>query len=222
MSYSNFSRQKKIPSITTRKSSPMTTNFAKGIYTYKPNDTMGLDEIRLAQDARFDRVGEYGTRLGYKRLSTPIGYASYKATAVASGNSSAFSRLDPYSFSATGAATICSVIFSVKRYSTSFYDENMVGRATLLANGNVKSQAYFKIPESTSLTQIELYFNDAPAIANNDTISVEFGLIKGDPAHAGIQVQSATGDASKQAAYTLKSCTAGCITNVFEANIDGT
>ena len=66
---------------------------------------MGLDELRLAQDARFDRVGEYGTRLGYKRLSTPIGYASYKATAE-SDNSSAFSSLEPYSFSATGAATI--------------------------------------------------------------------------------------------------------------------
>ena len=58
MSYSNFSKQRNIPNITTRKSSPMTTNFAKGIYTYKPNDTMGLDELRLAQDARFDRVGE--------------------------------------------------------------------------------------------------------------------------------------------------------------------
>ena len=181
---------------------------------------MGLDELRLAQDARFDRVGEYGTRLGYKRLSTPIGYASYKATAE-SDNSSAFSSLEPYSFSATGAATICSVIFSVKRYSASYYGEHMVGRATLLANGNVKSQAYFKIPKSTSLTPIELYFNDAPTIANNDTISVKFELTKGDPTHSGIQVQGATGVASKQAAYTLKSCTQGHITNVFEANING-
>ena len=69
---SNFIGQP-IPNITTRKSSPITTNFASGIYTYKPNDTMKDYEIRLAQDARFDRVGEYGTRLGYQKLTDPIG-----------------------------------------------------------------------------------------------------------------------------------------------------
>ena len=53
---SNFTGRN-IPSLSTRKSAPVTTNFAKGIYTYKPNDTMDYDEIRLAQDARFDRVG---------------------------------------------------------------------------------------------------------------------------------------------------------------------
>ena len=55
-SKSNFTGRK-VPSLSTRKSSPVTTNFAKGIYTYKPNDTMDQDEVRLAQDARFDRVG---------------------------------------------------------------------------------------------------------------------------------------------------------------------
>ena len=63
-----------IPKLGTKKSEPVTTNFAGGIYTYKPNDTMKDYEVRLAQDARFDRVGEYGTRLGYKRLFSPVGY----------------------------------------------------------------------------------------------------------------------------------------------------
>ena len=53
---------RRVPSISTAKSKPVTTNFAKGIYTYKPNDTMTPEEVRLAQDARFDREGEYGTR----------------------------------------------------------------------------------------------------------------------------------------------------------------
>lgn len=65
MPISNFSKIRKIPTkVTTKKSAPTTTNFAKGIYTYKPNDTMDFDEIYLAQNARFDRIGEYKTRKG--------------------------------------------------------------------------------------------------------------------------------------------------------------
>jgi hypothetical protein len=62
---SNFTRRN-VPNVGTRKSAPTTTNFAKGVATYKPNDMMGTDELRLAQDARFDRVGEYATRTGLK------------------------------------------------------------------------------------------------------------------------------------------------------------
>ena len=41
-----FSKARTIPSkVSTKKSSPVTTNFSKGIYTYKPNDTMDFDEI---------------------------------------------------------------------------------------------------------------------------------------------------------------------------------
>ena len=67
----NFSKAKRIPStgVSTKKSSPTTTNFAAGIYTYKPNDTMDYDEILLAQNARFDRIGEYATRHGLATLS---------------------------------------------------------------------------------------------------------------------------------------------------------
>ena len=58
MAGTNFSRALKVPKrVTTSKSAPTTTNFAKGIFTYKPNDTMDYDEIYLAQNARFDRIG---------------------------------------------------------------------------------------------------------------------------------------------------------------------
>ena len=57
MAKSLFVKQKTIPSVSTRKSAPTTTNFAAGIYTYKPNDTMDYDEIYLAENARFDRIG---------------------------------------------------------------------------------------------------------------------------------------------------------------------
>ena len=76
MSRTNFKISKPIPSISTAKSSPVTVNFPKGVVTYKPNDAMSQEEIRLAQDARFDKVGEYGTRYGYKQLTEPIGKTS--------------------------------------------------------------------------------------------------------------------------------------------------
>lgn len=71
MTATNFSRIKKIPSISTRKSIPTTTNFAKGIFTYKPNDAMDFDEVYLAQNARFDRIGEYKTRRGIIPFTEP-------------------------------------------------------------------------------------------------------------------------------------------------------
>lgn len=72
MPLSNFSKARPIPTrVTTKKTSPTTTNFAKGIFTYKPNDTMDYDEIYLAQNARFDRIGEYKTRRGLMRSTDP-------------------------------------------------------------------------------------------------------------------------------------------------------
>ena len=112
MNKSNFSKQRSIPNITTRKSSPMTTNFAKGIYTYKPNDTMGLDELRLAQDARFDRVGEYGTRLGYKKLSEPIGKAVLGSNMAADPTPTPAGEAENYTYTATEDTPI----YSVKLY----------------------------------------------------------------------------------------------------------
>ena len=74
MTVTNFSKARKIPTkVSTKKSAPTTTNFAKGIYTYKPNDTMDFDEIYLAQNSRFDRIGEYKTRRGIAALNDPIG-----------------------------------------------------------------------------------------------------------------------------------------------------
>lgn len=73
MTLSRFLPQRGIPSLSTAKSSPVTTNFAKGINTYEPNDAMDASELYLAQDARFDRMGEYKTRKGLNKLSTPIG-----------------------------------------------------------------------------------------------------------------------------------------------------
>lgn len=77
MNVTKFSKARRIPTkLSTAKSSPTTTNFAKGIYTYKANDLMDYDEIYLAQNARFERIGEYKTRYGLRNYLGPIGATS--------------------------------------------------------------------------------------------------------------------------------------------------
>ena len=105
---SNFTGRN-IPNLTAKKSQPVTTNFARGIYTYKPNDTMDSSEVRLAQDARFDRVGEYGTRLGYKRLSQPIGKAQLASSSDGGSSNVKGSEVKPYEYTASADNLIYSI-----------------------------------------------------------------------------------------------------------------
>ena len=114
MSGTNFSKARTIPKkSTTKKSTPITTNFAKGIYTYKPNDTMDFDEIYLAQNARFDRIGEYKTRRGIRALCEPIGktktqdtYSGTYTMADVADTTLTVTSADPiYSINLTAAAS---------------------------------------------------------------------------------------------------------------------
>lgn len=219
MSYSNFSKQKNIPNITTRKSSPMTTNFAKGIYTYKPNDTMGLDELRLAQDARFDRVGEYGTRLGYKKLGTsstqPIGYAAWETPAETATNGNA-KDATTYSFTADSNKTI----YSVKVYlSRPVGNMNyVVPKITISVNGEPVASSYIasdRLPSNPD-TATEVVFNEAPQVNLGNlveiTLSAQSGTLNGLGAKLG----------TDNRIYAItNTCTPGSVSNVFEANIDG-
>ena len=216
MSYSNFSKQKNIPNITTRKSSPMTTNFAKGIYTYKPNDTMGLDELRLAQDARFDRVGEYGTRLGYKKLSDPIGKATY-VTSGTKGFTAGADELTAYTFTAASDATIYSVTLNL--YQQPLINSYNVPKVTLTVNNEVVATScydpndlVFKINNDR-----EFIFTNAPAIKAGDTVSISVSVQSGEAKN----IICAKASDQTYPYCILNSATAGGITNVFEANIDG-
>ena len=74
---------------------------------------MDLDEIRLAQDARFDRVGEYGTRKGMKALNTSI-LGLNAIGSVTSATTSIYSITEPYEYTATAAARICGFRFSAE------------------------------------------------------------------------------------------------------------
>ena len=213
MSYSNFSKQKNIPSITTRKSSPMTTNFAKGIYTYKPNDTMGLDELRLAQDARFDRVGEYGTRLGYKKLSEPIGKTTLSSNVAEGPETTPAADVQPYTYTASAD----SPIYSVKVQLAKVTENYVVPKIILAVDGEYVTSSCIDDKQLTDeLAEYEVIFTNTPSLYNGEQLEVTIGVQSGELAD--FEVATA---ADNVLMCEVDTATPGTITNVFEANIDG-
>ena len=207
-----FSKARKIPSVTTKKSSPTTTNFAKGIYTYKPNDTMDFDEIYLAQNARFDRIGEYKTRQGLGKLCEPIGknqdYSNYSlsydmvnATSVAKNISVSADRL--YSINLTVATT----------------DATNYGVLQLLlvnSDGDVVATSCAQ-SLTTTPTDTEFIFKDSP-MAPGDTLTLKLATQGIGKQVFRVAVLAGTTDLM----YKINTATPGYVTNLFEANIEGT
>lgn len=206
MAVSNFARIRKIPNVATKKSAPTTTNFAKGIYTYKPNDTMDFDEIFLAQNARFDRIGEYKTRRGLAKLCEPIGKTKTQDTYSQS-----------YTMEKAGSAelsiTSADPIYSINLTVATSNDEYGVLQISLLdANNDVVATSCAQ-NLTTTPTDTEFVFKDAPA--GNFTLKLGTqGTGKQE-----FEVACASGNTPM---YQLYTATAGQVTSLFEANIDGT
>ena len=208
MAVTRFSKVRTIPTkVTTKKSAPTTTNFAKGIYTYKPNDTMSYDEIYLAQNARFERIGEYKTRRGLKALmATPIGYTK---TSDNYAQNYTMTKLPIKSEHVT---------FNGKRYSIQF---KMVAASTddygvvqvMLVNESTgdKYVSCAKVESTTDADYEFVFTNPFPAGYYTATISVQ-----GKPKNIKMALIGSSW------MYKTYSATEGHITNVFEANIDGT
>lgn len=208
MAVSNFSKAKKIPTkITTRKSAPTTTNFAKGIYTYKPNDTMDFDEIYLAQNARFERIGEYKTRRGLKQLCEPVGKAIVTNT-YALGYTMVPVENTTLELSTT--SPIYSINLTVAAANSTDYGvlELCLYDATnaLVARSCVQNL-------TTTPADTEFIFKDAPS--GNLTAKLRTQGI-------GTQKFTIACPTGTTPMYKLNTATAGQVTNVFEANIDGT
>ena len=214
---SNYTRAS-IPNIGTKRSNPITTNFAKGIYTYKPNDTMGLDEIRLAQDARFDRVGEYGTRKGLKALSGNI--IGLTAIGSVTGTTTSLSAITSvYSYTATANARICGFRLNAKRIG----DANTVPIAKLILsiNGSAVDSSCINPSElETTDSQYDVLFNSAPDIQNGDNVKIMAVAQTALEIGANNDILLSASDGALDGA--LLTCTAGGIDSIFEANIDGT
>lgn len=213
---SNFVKHN-VPNVGTRKSAPTTTNFAKGVATYKPNDTMGTDELRLAQDARFDRVGEYGTRSGLKALSSNIiGLATNGATTGLTASLATITGA--YSFTATANARICGFRLTAKRLGDA--DKAPIAKLSLYINDELADTTCINPSDlETTDGSFDALFNAAPDIVEGDAVTIT--------ATAQANSQSSTANdtflsaSSNALAGALLTCTAGGIDSIFEANIDG-
>ena len=213
---SNFTKRN-IPSVGTRKSAPTTTNFAKGVATYKPNDTMGSDELRLAQDARFDRVGEYGTRSGLKALSSNIiGLTTNGATTGLTASLATIT--EAYTYTASANARICGFRLEAKRVGDA--TKAPIAKLSLYINDELADTTCINPSDlETSDGSFDALFNAAPDITNGDVVTIA--------ATAQANSQSTTENDtylsanSNALAGALLTCTAGGVDSIFEANIDG-
>jgi hypothetical protein len=208
-----------VPNIGTRKSAPATTNFAKGIATYKPNDMMGTDELRLAQDARFDRVGEYGTRSGLKALSSNI--IGLEAVSTTTGILKMVDRVTgEYLAFAEDNYRVCG--FRVNASVHGDAKKAPIVKFTLYIDGEYADSACLDPTDLDSgSTTIDVLFNSAPDVERGFPFTVKVGLQHPEQAGDYTNYVSVSADGTDLAGSALI-CTPGGIDSIFEANIDGT
>ena len=213
---SNFTRRN-IPSVGTRKSAPTTTNFAKGVATYKPNDTMDSDELRLAQDARFDRVGEYGTRNGLKALSSNIiGLTTNGATTGLTASLATITGA--YTYTASANARICGFRLEAKRVGDA--TKAPIAKLSLYINDELADTTCINPSDlETSDGSFDALFNAAPDITNGDIVTIKVTAQANSQSTAYNDTYLSAN--SNALAGALLTCTAGGVDSIFEANIDG-
>ena len=212
---SNFPNRTSIPKVGTRKSAPSTTNFAKGIKTYKPNDEMSFEEIYLAQDARFDRIGEYKTRHGYDKMCEPIGKATDVNTYDADYDESDFPE-DGTDITLTSAGNLYSIIVKLKTEDTTNYGVPQLYVKN--SDGDIIAESFANPDTITdSFTDVEFIFNNAPSVASSDILTVFLTLQKG-----GEKAYKVATVNDGEIMLKANLATPGHTGNIFEANIDGT
>jgi hypothetical protein len=218
---SNFVKRN-VPNVGTRKSAPTTTNFAKGVATYKPNDMMGTDELRLAQDARFDRVGEYGTRSGLKALSSNIIGLQAIGT-LAPSFAPNFVTTYAQEITIESDARICGYRTNVMLSSTA--TETPVAKFILYINDEKADEVCINPDDvTTSSQQFDLLFNSAPDVVEGDVVKIVYTLQTGnnEPSPNYVMISAnQVADGKYRPGGQLLTCTAGGIDSIFEANIDG-
>lgn len=214
MAYSNFTNKRPIPSVSTRKSSPNTTNFCDGILTYAPNDTMKETQVRLAQDARFDRVGEYGTRKGLKMLSQAIGQTKLFGDIAKEDVPHASTEVLPLEHTFTAGATIYSIELDIAKND----DLYVIPRLSLYNSQNelVSSSCVKLVGIVGQPIRYKFIFNDAPSFEAGETMKIKIEAQSGSLASF-----SVSADASNNLVAIVNTAETGQVTNVFEANIEG-
>lgn len=215
MVQSRFTNIKTIPDITTGKSSPNTTNFADGIATYQPNDTMKTSQLRLAQDARFDRIGEYKTRKGYSKLSNPIGYADLSTNLSSATDETALASVTGYTFTPSANSIVYSVQVTIKNASGS--TKYAVPCISLWSGDEMIAETFIDPSTiTTSYQTLEAVFMNTPNVYTTEDITVKISTQSNNPSDYTVKTIAGV------LGTTVSTCTEGEITNIFEANIDGT
>lgn len=213
MVQSRFTKIRTIPKATTGKSSPSTTNFADGIATYQPNDTMKNSQLRLAENARFDRIGEYKTRVGYKKLMNPIGY-SILDTSIASGaNNTPIAEVQPYTLTLENEDIIYSVSVQIQNTTPNVYAVPCIGIYD--EEDNLIAESCIDPAVITSYAMQEAIFMSVPSLEAG-TYTIKIGTQNNLP--SGYVLLT---DADKVLSVQVNTCTEGGVSSVFEANING-
>lgn len=215
MTVSNYSKIRQIPSkITTKKSAPTTTNFARGIFTYKPNDTMSYDEAYLIQNGRFDRIGEYKTRTGLSPLCRPIGYSPFRTNIVPGSIEMKPLNEAFFAITSTIVPTPSEPLYSIEAYISAKTSETTGVIRCLLVNINDPEQIIAEScasVTSTTPTLKEFIFKDG---INIQECEIKFVSQTGEFL---IGCQPTT----TETALNIYEATSGKVISLFEANIDG-
>ena len=210
---SKFTKIKTIPNITTGRKSPSTTNFADGISTYQPNDTMKDSQLRLAENARFDRIGEYKTRRGFKALMDPIGATNLQTNLSSADTDTPIADVTGYTFTPSSNATVYEVQIKIKNTGATY----AVPTVALFSGDTLIAQTCIDPALiTTSYQTLKAQFMDAPSLTSGSPITVKVGTQNNVASDYVVNTVNGT------LACTVRSCTAGGISNIFEANINGT
>lgn len=174
---------------------------------------MGTDEVRLAQDARFDRVGEYGTRNGFVKLTEPIGKTQLSGNISATYDTTLASNItSDYLYDATTS----NPIYSIKVRLGKATDNYVVPKVILSVDGEMVSTSCIDPSKLTSsMQEFEVVFIDTPNIFESETMHVSIGVQTGSLSDLNV----ATINGAPMCA--VNTATEGSITNIFEANIEG-
>ena len=209
MVLTRFSKAKPIPSsaVSTKKSSPTTMNFSKGLVTYKPNDTMEYNELYLAQNVRFDRIGEYITRRGLKAMSDPIGKTLKLDELSSIDEEIALKDLGDKEITQDG---IFSIIVKAKKAEEGYG----VLKMDLLDENDEVVASSCSDTVTTTMGEVEFRFISAPSGTFKVRLSKQ-GMADVDFI---VGAESATGTLCVK----LYSATKGSIIGLHEANLGGT
>lgn len=211
---SRFTNIRSIPSkVSTGKSAPNTTNFADGIATYQPNDTMKNSQLRLAENARFDRIGEYKTRVGYKKLMNPIGYSVLDTTMSSGTIETPIAQVEPYELTMASEDIVYSITVKIQNTTPAVYAVPCIGIYD--EDDNLIAESCIDPAVITSYATQEAIFMEVPKLAAG-TYYIKIGTQGNRP--SGYELLT---DTNKVLSIQVNTCTEGGVSSVFEANING-